>query len=1357
MPLSTVSPLARRLRGNPFWPVAAAALFTTAAATLRADAVLQVSKLRSEYLVDPIGLDQAKPRLSWLVDSLTRGDRQTAWQVIVASTPELLAADSGDLWDSGKMTGDTTSQIAYGGAAMGSRAVAYWKVRSWDKDGAASAWSVPAKWSVGLLQNSDWTAKWIDGTIVSPPADPGAAIPVILAASYRGTTGTGALDVKARLIGMLGEGTYAISVNNGTFGSDPAYNIRKELYIQYQLGGVTFSKTFGEDSGVLLPGDLQGATNAVVTSARYESVANPATAFRDVTTVLTSKPAGPYTVQVSNAAFGPDPAPNQVKQLRINYTANGVPGVLIKAENTTFNYPIDLPRPVVAALTAARYEAANGSGTSVDVLAKLNTLGAGGGYSLTVNNATFGGTDPSLGNVKRLRLEFTRDGKNWVKFVPENRGFTFPGDLAQANNLPYVRKSFTLTKPVRSATLYATALGLYELQLNGTRVGDHTLAPEWTDYTKRLNYQAYDVTGQLASGANVLGAQVANGYYSGKVGSLFQYWGGSSGLMAQLEVTYQDGSTEKIVTDGTWKMAQSPILATDVQVGEDYDARKEVAGWSTAAVSDADWTPVILRGEAQRPISGQRMEPVRQLMEITPQTVSQPAPGKWTFNMGQNMVGVLRLKVNAPAGTRITLRHGERLNTGGAGSDGPAGTVYTANLRTAVAIDTYICKGTGDEIWTPKFTFHGFQYVELTGLATQPGLDAVTGIVFASDTAETGDFACSDGSINQLMSNIKWGQRGNYLSVPTDCPQRDERLGWTGDAQVFVKTATYNADIAAFHTKWLADLTDDQLTTGAVPDVAPQVTVSYGTPAWADAVVICPWTIYQAYGDKQILANNYAAMKSWIAYCKTNSLNSIRDRGRGSDYGDWLSIGVDTDKELIGTAYYAYSTRLVAKAAAALGNTADAATYEALFQTIKTAFNNKYVNQTTGVFNTTATNTQCAYAMALKFELLSDALKPKVATLLENDVIAKGNHLSTGFVGVSYLLPALTGGGKNETAYELLTQDTFPSWLFSVRNGATTIWERWDGWTPDAGFQTPAMNSFNHYSLGSCGEWLYSSVAGIDQEADSAGYKKIVIRPQPGGTMSSAAGSFVSMNGLIESSWRKYTGGFVLNTTIPANTTATIYVPAGSVDEVMESGVPVAQVEGITALGMEGGAAKFAVGAGRYSFTTGSVTEPGTDEVSHDSGTPLDLRIATLLANDGSGPYEFVSAGPLSVNGAAITVVNGMIHYAPPAGSTGPDSFTYVIRDAAGGVFTRTVQVGIIPAGAPVQTAVSITALPDRSLQVVFSGVPGRIYRIQSSETMDGEAAWTTRATVQAGEDGRFEMTDAAALPAARFYRAVFP
>jgi alpha-L-rhamnosidase len=800
-----------------------------------------------------------------------------------------------------------------------------------------------------------------------------------------------------------------------------------------------------------------------------------------------------------------------------------------------------------------------------------------------------------------------RDGKpsDWSKAARWEMGLLKPGDWSAqwieadlkkneggstAGPVPILRKSFALPDmPIVKARVYATALGLYELRINGRRVGDHVLAPDWTDYRKRVRYQVYDVASLLKQGDNAVAALLGNGWYCGHIGmGGFQFFGKRPALLAQLEVTYADGSVQRIVSDASWKVHASPILASDFMLGESYDATKEVRGWDSPALDDASWPAATVRdpqtgAPPARLLEGQVMQPVRQTDELRPKSVKELKPGQWIFDMGQNMVGVVRLKVSAPAGTKLTLRHAEMLD--------PDGTLYTKNLRGAVSTDTYVCKGGGTEVWQPAFTFHGFRYVELTGDLSSPAgrgaggegdlqADAVTGIVLGSDTPRTGEFTCSDPRVNQLQSNIWWGQRGNYLSVPTDCPQRDERMGWMGDAQVFVRTAAMNADVAAFFTKWLVDVDDGQSPAGAFADMSPSTDGRVSAPAWADAGVICPWTIYQVYGDRRVLEQHLPAMTRWVEWCRTHSTGLVRDKDRGNDYGDWLSIGAVTPKDVIATAYFAYSTGLVARSYKAIGREAEAAKYERLFRDIKAAFNKRFVKPDGRITG----DTQSCYAMALKFDLLPDALRPKAAQYLEEDIKAKDWHLSTGFVGVSYLLPVLTEAGKVDTAYRLLMQDSFPSWLFSVKHGATTIWERWDGWTPERGFQDPGMNSFNHYSLGSCGQWLFDSVAGIGLDPERPGFRHIIIHPRVGGGLTSASASLRAMPGLIVSSWAVKGGSFTLDITLPANTTATVYVPAADSAMVRESDKPATEAEGVKLLRAENGEAVFEVQSGVYRF-----------------------------------------------------------------------------------------------------------------------------------------------------------------------------
>jgi alpha-L-rhamnosidase len=874
------------------------------ATAICAAASTDITNLRCESKPNPLGIDVTRPRLSWQMQSDERGQRQSAYRVLVASSADQLQSNTADIWDTGKTNTDQSIGIEYAGKELASAQICYWKVIVWNQNGQQFT-SDPSSWEMGLLHPADWKAKWID----FPAAQHVPPTP------------------------------------------------------------------------------------------------RPAT-----TSTAPTKPVAPFT------------AP------------------------------------------------------------------------------------------------------------------------------PVFRKSYSPTKPVKQARLYATALGLYEFSINGQRVGDIVLAPDWTDYHKRVEYQTYDVTSMLHDGANVLSATLADGWYSGKVGWLPGHaYGPRPALLAQLVVDYVDGTQEIIATDQTWTAAEGPFLRADMLDGEDYDARRDFA----------DGAPVSLRSE-DPPLQAAIAPPVRRLRELAVKKITEPAPGRFTFDLGQNMVGVARLKVAGPAGTKVTLRFAEMLK--------PDGTIYTENLRAARAQDSYTLRGGGEEIWQPRFTFHGFRYVEVTGYPGIPTSDAITGVVIGSDNPPAGSWECSNPLLNQLQSNITWGQRGNYISVPTDCPQRDERLGWMGDAQVFVRTATFNSDVHAFFDNWLMDVSDAQMRDGAFTDVSPHVAGGSGVAAWADAGVICPWTIYQVYDDPRVIRRQYDSMVKFIEYLKKNSTGLIRP---AAGYGDWLSIAADTPKDVLATAYFAYSTRLVSKMAKIIGKDDDAAKYEQLFQEIRRAFNDKFV----AADGTIHGDTQTCYLLALKFDLLDESKRADAARRLVADIKAKNWHLSTGFVGVSYLLPILTEYGYTDVAYRLLNQDTFPSWLFSVKQGATTIWERWDGWTPDKGFQTPTMNSFNHYSLGSCGLWMYDTVAGIDMDPAVPGFKHIIIHPRPGGGLSWARATYQSNYGPIKTDWKISADTLTLSVDIPANTTADVYVPGSD-----------AASDDAKMLRQEDGAGLFQVQSGSYLF-----------------------------------------------------------------------------------------------------------------------------------------------------------------------------
>ena len=898
---------------------------------------MEAKRLRCEYRVAPLVIDETKPRLSWIVTSSQRGQKQTAYHILAASSREKLDANQADLWDTQKVSGDETTCIVYRGKPLKSRMRCYWKVKVWDKNNEPSTWSEPAMWSMGLLRPEDWKANWI-----------------------------------------------------------------------------------GYDS---------------------------------------------------------------------------------------------CPVRVI----------------------------------------------PIGEQVEKSSIEDCNSGKT------ESRNLVLPQPA-------YLRKQFSLHKPIKHAVVHASALGWYQLYLNGKPVGDDYFTPGWTDYNKRVYYNTYDVTDMLRKGKNAIGAILADGWYAGYIGYYHKrdHYGRNTRLLTQLHVEYQDGTSEIIATDSSWKASTGPILEADILMGQMYDARKEISNWSEPDINTVNWVTVNVSDiKAQ-----QQTYPcvtVKKFREIKPAGITEPQKGVFVYDMGTNFAGVVRLKVQGKAGDRITLRYAERLN--------PDGTIYTANLRHARVTDSYICKGQGVESWTPQFTFHGFQYVEVTGYPGKPDYDAITGIELTSATPVAGSFQCNDSSVNQLYKNICQTQRANFIDVPMDCPQRDERLGWTGDAQVYIRTACMNADVQSFFTKWLVDLRDSQRSDGQFPMVAPlKVAENDGGPAWADAGVICPWTIYSVYGDRRILERSYPSMKRFIDFCRKRSTDEMLPPQKYHCFGDWLNIKDDTPTDVIYMAYFAYSTKLTAQAAAILGKSDDEKECYELFEKIRAAFNKAYVNQDGKIKG----NSQTAYVLALAHDLLDEPFRSKAAQHLIEKLKERNWHLSTGFVGTKDLMLVLAKIGRNDAAYRLFHNDTFPSWLFSIKHGATSIWERWDGWTPEKGFQDPTMNSFAHYSFGAVGQWMFENIGGI--KSDGAGYKRIIISPQVGGKLRCAKTSYDSIHGLIITDWKIEKGLFELKVNIPANTTATVYIPAEDKNDVYEGTRQAHKADGVIFLTQGKEFTVYKVESGSYHF-----------------------------------------------------------------------------------------------------------------------------------------------------------------------------
>lgn len=1036
--------------------------------------------LRCEYRVNPCGIDETAPRLSWLVKSKKRDERQVAYQVLVAGSEAALARNTGDFWDSGQTASDDTTAIIYGGRALASGQVCYWKVRVWDKDGKPSAWSRPATWSMGLLDQNDWRGQWIgydkmrkEETITAPFND-------------------------AQWIWFSGD-----------------------TYPNFPKGKREFMS------------DLPVPDNAKIAKAQLLVAADS----------------------------------------RVWFDINGQAVAMSHSSSKGNARLVDVTPLVKAGDNMVRVEVENAQTGPAGLIAQLTVTTADGKTFTVVTDGTWRATDNGGANWHKRPIGPTE----WPDCQVIGPAGCQPwGELKYTPLLlpppPYLRTEFSVSKKIKRATLYATALGLVDLHLNGQMVSNDRFTPGWTDYNKRVHYRAYDVTKLMQTGRNALGAVLADGWYSGYIGwgQIRDHYGKKPRMRAQLQIDYEDGSNEIIASGPDWKASTGPIESADFLMGESYDARL-AQDWSKPGFDDSMWGPVATGAIMDPVIQAHPGPPVRVFSEVKPKSIKQVQPGVYVFDMGQNFAGVERLKVKGEPGQKITLRFAERLT--------PDGSIYTVNLRGALATDTYTCRGHGTETWEPRFTYHGYQYVEITGLKSAPSEDTITGLALSSATRDAGNLVCSDPMLNRLVKNTYWTQRANFIDIPTDCPQRDERLGWMGDAQVYIRTATLHEDVESFFSKWLVDVEDGQRKDGEFPMVAPvKVAGDDGGPAWADAGVICPWTVYDVYGDTRVLLKHYESMARFIDFCKSRSTPEMLPPKEFHCFGDWLNIKDETPKPVICTAYFAYCTKLMARIAAVLGKTDDAAKYDELFDQIKTAFNRAYVKSDGRMVG----DTQTDYVLALSFDLLDPDRQKQAAEHLVSNIEKRGWHLSTGFIGTKSLMLTLAKIGRNDVAYRLVHNETFPSWGFSIAHGATSIWERWDGWTPENGFQDPGMNSFAHYSFGAVYQWMVENIGGI--HSDGPAYKHVLIAPQPDDKLTFADTTYDSINGPIETHWKKNGSRLKLKVTIPANTTATVAMPAAGESSVYVNGRQAQKTDLVKFVRMNAGAAEFDVPSGTYEF-----------------------------------------------------------------------------------------------------------------------------------------------------------------------------
>ncbi|MCI8497245.1 MAG: family 78 glycoside hydrolase catalytic domain, partial [Clostridiales bacterium] len=1061
-----------------------------------------------EYRDNPLGIEVETPRFSWRMEASERGQYQTAYRILVASSEEALSRNEADVWDSGRIPSDISVGIEYQGPQQAMTRY-FWKVQVWDRDGAISE-SDCAWWETGLMDAGWSDAKWI-GRGTAEDAGPLYQFTIDLDYTVEQTAFGlifGAADTNNFYMWQVNgyRGTTALLrphvwKNGGGKRIDPEIDISSVYPTKESMMNNPSHMTLSVDNGVITT-TLNGIE---VNTTKVDPFVLGKIGFRAVKTSVTD-----------NERFYAD-----------NIVVKDGEG------NILFEEHFD-----------------------------------------DASNPNFNG-----GTVKDGQL-YAEDALFLQKTAPS------ASQKKDGNAAPMLRKTFTTGgKEVARARLYATAAGIYDFSINGQRVTDDYFNPGRTTLDVRAMYQTFDVTGLLQTGDNAIGAVIGNGWY--QLDRI--YYGDYHSLYAKLVIEYQDGSSDVIVTDESWKYTgNGPVLEDDFWQGETYDARLEMPGWDTAGFDDSAWLQAGSRPQSEVGIGevvAQVGPTVKNTMTLPALQVTEPEENVFVYDFGQNFAGIVRVKLTGEAGQKIRLRYAEMLNDapkGTRGCDGNAGTIYQANLRSAKNTDYYILKGDpAGETFEPSMVFHGFRYVEITGIDEPLPLDAVEGIVLTSLGDTTSTFESSNKLVNQLYSNTVWGQIGNFLSIPTDCPQRDERRGFTGDAQIFARTATYNMDVAPFLEKYMQDICDNQTESGAFPHMAPSLD-GYNPVAggWMDAGVIIPWQLYQQYGDKAVLEKHYGSMCRYMDHLVSTSTNYIRNR---TQYGDWLNIGESTPNDLLDTSFCVYSSDLMANIAEVLGREEDVAKFKEMAENFRTAWQNKFVKADGTLVN----GSQTGYALGLYFNIFKESDRNAAAAALVENIKNKGWHLSTGFCGVAYLAPALSSAGYHDAAYRLLEQETYPSWLYPVLQGATTVWERWNSYTLESGFGDAGMNSFNHYAYGSVMEWVFRYGVGIERDETNPGYKHIILQPTIGGSFSYMKGSYDSIYGKIQSGWTiGEDGAFTYDASVPANTTATLYLPEPAFGSaILESGNEAEDAEGVDYLGIQDGKAVFELSSGDYSFS----------------------------------------------------------------------------------------------------------------------------------------------------------------------------
>ena len=1049
---------------------------------------MTIVQLTCEYRTDPEGIDAAAPRLSWRMSSGVRGERQTAYQVIVARSRAALEADRGDVWNSGRVPSEESVNVPYGGPPLASAQEYFWKVRVWNAGGRASGWSAPGRWSTGLLHPGDWTGIWIglDGVETSyhltgtswiwfPEGSPAASAPVATRL-FRRTLEIpqGALPASARFH-VTGDDRCTVFVNGAR---------------------VSTSDNLRPVADVDIRAHLREGTNVIAAA-------------------------------VTNIGTSPNPA-GFIGLLEMRSPAGAVSAVATDSAWKTSDRE-----------TAGWQSPGFDDGTWAHAM----VLGPAG--------------MPPWGEM----------------YGPEDR------------RIParWLRREFDAGKTIQRATVFMSGLGLSELYVNGVKAGDGVLSPALSQYPKTVYYVTHDVTPLLGPGRNALGVVLGNGRFFAPRRSdpTFTQTFGFPKLLFRLHCEYDDGTSADIVSDTTWKLTTAgPIRANNEYDGEEYDARMELTGWAAPGYDDARWDHAHAVAAPGGVLRAQMNQPIRVTGTISPVAVTEPKPGMFIFDMGQNMVGWCRLHVQGAEGTRVVLRHAETLRDDG--------TLYLDNIRGARVTDVYTLKGGAAETYEPRFTYHGFRFVEMTGYPGRPGTAALEGRVVNDDVASAGEFVCSDPVINRTYRNIVWGVRGNYRSMPTDCPQRDERQGWLGDRSAESRGETYIFDIDPLYAKWLRDMEDAQRDDGSVSDVCPSYWPLYNdNVTWPSSTVIIPGALLDQYADTAVIERHYPSMVRWIDHMIGYVTNGVITK---DTYGDWCVPPEDpklihsndpmrkTAAGILSTTYFYHDLRLMSRYAALTGREGDRARFDALADQLREGLNRTYYRGDAGYYDN---GSQTSCVLPLAFGMVPAAERARVFGHLVRKITTETDgHIGTGLVGGQWLNRVLSDNGRADIVRRFAGDTTYPSWGYMAAKGATTIWELWNGNTAD-----PAMNSGNHVMLvGDLVLWLYEYCGGIRPDPAAPGFRHALLRPVPAGNLTHVRATHISPYGEILSEWRRDGGAFLWQVGIPVNASAEVCVPAGKAEDVTEGGTPASRAPGVRFLRQEQGYAVFAVGAGTYAF-----------------------------------------------------------------------------------------------------------------------------------------------------------------------------